>query len=65
MKEIEAVIRAAEKRGWRVERRTYYMVWCRCAERHKKVVHLTPSDPRYVRNLRAWFARQSCWKEEE
>jgi len=32
---------------------------------HRKTVHLTPSDPNYVRNLRQWLERQSCWNGEK
>jgi hypothetical protein len=65
VKELEAVIREAEKRGWRAEKRTYYMLWCPCPEKHKKTVHLTPSGSRYERNLRAWLRRLPCWEEEQ
>jgi hypothetical protein len=63
IKELETVLRDAEARGWRVERGGYFMMKCPCTERHMKTVHLTPSNPNYERNLRAWLARCSCWKD--
>jgi len=24
-------------------------------------IHLTPSNPNYAKDLRAWFHRQECW----
>jgi hypothetical protein len=63
-KELEQVLRDAEAVGWQVTKaRKYFALWCPCGE-HKKWVHLTPSDPRYERNLRKWLKRQPCWREQ-
>ncbi len=61
--DLEIVLRLAEERQWEVSRGgKYYRCLCPCGE-HLKWVHLTPSDPNYPRNLRAWFTRQDCWEE--
>ena len=65
VKDLERVLRDAEARSWRVERGNgYYKMWCPCPGKHKKTVKLTPSDPRYQRNLRGWLRRETCWKED-
>jgi len=63
-KEIELVCREAERAGWRIviPKKGYWKAYCPCPEEHKRSVHLTPSNPNYVRNLRAWFRRQPCWR---
>lgn len=62
-KELEAVIRAAEKRGWWASKTNYYQLRCPCG-RHGKTIHLTPSNPNYERNLRNVFENFPCWGEE-
>jgi hypothetical protein len=48
VKELEAVLREAEEKKWRVTKRNrYFMLWCPCAGKHMKTVHLSPSDPKY------------------
>jgi hypothetical protein len=37
-------------------------MWCLCPAKHMKTVHLTPSDPNYVRNLLGQLKRATCWK---
>jgi hypothetical protein len=45
-KDIEKVLRSLEKGGWRVEKgRKYFKAYCDFPFKHKKTVHLTPSDP--------------------
>lgn len=62
VKELEALLRSAEEQGWTVTRgKKYYRCLCACGE-HLKTIHLTPSDPNYVRNHSAWFTRQACWE---
>ena len=63
-KELEAIHKLCEARGWRVDRAKggYFKVKCGCEERHMRTVHLTPSDPSYGKNLLAWLARCSCWE---
>jgi hypothetical protein len=64
VKELEAVLKEAEDRGWRVEkRRKYWMMWCPCGE-CLKTVKCTPSLMTYERNLRAKLARDTCWEKQ-
>jgi hypothetical protein len=63
VKELEAVLRDAEHRGWRVDKgKKYYGMRCPCGK-HQRRVHLTPSNPNYELNLRKWLQRQPCWQE--
>lgn len=67
-KELEAVLREAESRPkpWRVSKgKKYFKLWCACEAKHRRTVHLTPSDPHYERNLRQWLERQPCWNAKE
>lgn len=61
--DLEQLLRDIEAQGWVVSKPKYYRCACPCGE-HLKWLHLTPSDPNYARNQRAWFTRQACWKEE-
>ena len=64
-KDLEAVLREAEGKGWRVTKgKGYYKMLCPCG-RHQKSVHLTPSDPDYRRHLLGQLRRATCWDEEE
>lgn len=61
--DLEQVLQMAEARNWRVERGSkYYRLLCPCEGMHMKSVHLTPSDPKYRRNLLSWLSRCACWK---
>ena len=52
----------AEAHGWTVTPGPkYWKLFCTCPGKHKKWVHLTPSNPNYVNNLASWLKRQSCW----
>lgn len=63
-KDLEALLRDAEACGWVFEKKNgYYKGKCGCEAKHRKTVHLSPSDPRYVLNTRKWFER-TCWKDE-
>ncbi len=63
-KDLAAIRREAEEKGWRVERgKKYYKMWCPCGK-HWKTMKLTPSDPNYVRNLLGQLRRATCWDEE-
>lgn len=65
-KDIEAVLHSLELQGWLVSKgRKYFMAKCPpvCGE-HLKTVKLSPSDPNYAKNLRAWFRRSGCWKDD-
>jgi hypothetical protein len=64
VKELEAILQDAESESWRVTRgKKYFKLWCTCSGKHRKTVHLSPSDPNYERNLRKWLERQPCWGE--
>ena len=64
VKELEAVLRQAEAGGWCVEKgKKYFGMRCPCGK-HQRRVHLTPSNPKYLLNLRKWLQRQPCWREE-
>lgn len=62
-KELEAVLREAERKGWRITKGKYYMMWCPCPKKHKKTVKLTPSGANYTRDLLAQLRRATCWEE--
>lgn len=63
-KELEAVRKEAERRGWRVERgKRYWRMYCPCPRKCKKSMALTPSDPNYVINLLGQLRRATCWKD--
>lgn len=64
---LERVLREAEAQGWEVTKRPrrYFKMRCSCAEKHFKMVHLTPSSQNYERNLRAQLSRHTCWKEAQ
>lgn len=64
-KHIEALLRRLEAKGWRVEKTTYFRVKCPEGCKCIRSVHLTPSDPTYLRNLSMWLRRRPCWREEE
>ena len=67
-KHLEALLREAEDKGWRVERGgKYYKMYCsmRCGQPCKKTVKLTPSNPNYERQCRNQLARATCWNEQE
>lgn len=64
-KELEAVLKAAEAQSWIVTKaKKYFKMKCGCPDKHSKSVHLTPSDPKYLKNLLGQLARATCWKEE-
>jgi hypothetical protein len=63
-KDIEDAMRNLEGSGWRFERRKgakYFRGYCPCGA-HIRSVHMSPSDPNYVKNLISW-ADRAC-KEE-
>jgi len=63
-KELKAIRKEAERQGWRVFRspRGYWKMYFPCPDKHKKTMHLTPSDPRYVLHLLGELRRATCWK---
>ena len=64
--DYRAAVAAVRARGWRVDedRGGYPMAFCPCGK-HMKTIKMTPSNPKYFVNLRAWFARCNCPGEEE
>jgi len=65
-KEFEHVLREAESKGWRVTRRAkYFKMMCPCEGLHLKTMHLSPSDPNYLKNLIGQLNRATCWKEQK
>lgn len=64
-KDLEAVLREAERKGWLVTKgKRYFMMWCPNPCKCKKSVKLTPSGNNYRRNLLGELRRKTCWKDE-
>jgi hypothetical protein len=65
-KDLEKVLKAAEQQGWTVTKRPrgYFKIYCPCADKHLKTVHLTPGSA-YLRNLLGELRRNTCWKEDQ
>ncbi len=64
-KDLREVTDRADEQGWEVSRgKGYFMMKCPCPAKHKKTVKLSPSNPRYRRELLGWLRRSSCWEEE-
>jgi len=64
-KDLEAVLRAAERQGWVITKGNgYFKMWCPCAGKHWKTVHCSPSSRRYTINLLSKLRRDTCWDEE-
>ena len=62
--DIAELLDELRKQGWRVGRRKrYWVCYCACPDKHMKTVHLSPSDPRYLKNLKGQLKRATCWKE--
>lgn len=58
-KELEIVLVKFHEWGWSVTKaKTYYSVKCPCPKKHKKWIHLTPSNSNYAKDTLAWGARQ-------
>jgi hypothetical protein len=64
IKEFEAVLRAAESQGWTIlKAKKYFKMLCPCEDKHLKTMHLTPSNPMYLKNLLGYLIRVTCWEE--
>lgn len=61
--DIRELLDDLEGQGWRVVRGKYWKCYCPCPKKHWKTVHITPSDPRYLKNLKGKLKRDTCWKE--
>jgi hypothetical protein len=64
IKELEAVLKEAEGKGWRVWLGgRYWNMYCPYECKCMKTVKCTPSDPNYLRNLRGHLERATCWRK--
>lgn len=64
--DLEKVLREAEAKNWRVILGgKYWKIYCPCDGKHKKSVHLSPSDPNYKKNLLGQLMRATCWSKVE
>ncbi len=63
-KDIRKFIKEAEEQSWRVDppKGRYWSMWCPCGE-HKSTLKISPSNPRYLPELRKKLSRETCWKE--
>jgi hypothetical protein len=60
-RDIEALLTEYRDAGWRVTRKQkYYRVQCPRGQ-HQRWIHLTPSDPNYIRNALSWLHHQTCY----
>jgi len=59
--ELEALIKEAERKNWRVEGggNRYFKIYCPCGE-HKKTLHLTPGQ-NYAKRTRQVLENRTCW----
>ncbi|MXW61269.1 MAG: hypothetical protein F4Y27_01370 [Acidimicrobiaceae bacterium] len=64
-KDFEALLRAAEKQGWRVKRgKGYFRALCSESCECSLSIVLTPSSSRTLVNTRKRFERCSGWRGE-
>lgn len=63
LKELERVIREAEHKRWRVEKRPRgdFKLKCPCRAQHQKTIKINPSSPLYEQELRRQLSRSTCW----
>ena len=60
--ELEALLKEAEAKGWRVIKgRKYFKMYCPCTDKHLTWVHLTPGQY-YENHLRGLLRRDTCWE---
>lgn len=63
VKELEALLREAESKGWSVDKgKGYFRLRCPCGK-HQTWVHLTPSNPHYEQEKRKKLQGTGCWRE--
>ena len=63
-KELEAVLKEAERKGWRVTRgKLYYKMWCPRECKCFKTVKLSPSGSHYRTNLLNFLNGSTCWSK--
>ncbi|GAA4574420.1 hypothetical protein GCM10023193_70630 [Planotetraspora kaengkrachanensis] len=64
-KEIRKLLEEAEDQGWEVKPppgRGYWKIMCPCADKHWSTVKISPSNPKYLNELRKKLKRETCWK---
>lgn len=63
-KDIEAFLRKLEAQDWVVEKgKKYYKARCPCGD-HQKTIHVSPSNPNYLKNTSKLVARETCWEDK-
>jgi hypothetical protein len=45
------------------ERPGYFKIYCPCADKHFKTIHITPNKA-FLRDLVKWLNRETCWRED-
>ncbi|PTA42328.1 hypothetical protein C8054_31320 [Micromonospora sp. RP3T] len=65
VKELEDVLREAERKNWRVDGggNRYFKLYCPCPEKHWKTVKCTPSGANYLKDLVGQLKRATCWEK--
>jgi hypothetical protein len=64
-KELEALLREAEQKGWTVSGGGNKHFKMKCGESCKCMITVatTPSNPNYPRNLTKQLGRATCWEK--
>lgn len=62
-KDLEALLKEAENKGWRVTKggNGHYKMYCPCYLKCMKTVACTPSTTNYLKNLLKQLQRATCW----
>jgi hypothetical protein len=65
-KDLDGVLEEADAKNWKIEKgKKYFKILCPNPCKCWKTVHLSPSDPYYLRNLRGQLRRATCWDKKE
>ena len=63
-KELQALLGEFNDAGWKIiDPPKYYKVRCPCGD-HQRTVHLSPSNPNYVKDVLGWLYRQPCYGQD-
>jgi hypothetical protein len=64
-KDIERyLLKEAESRGWYVgKKKKYFKIMCPCGD-HLTWVHLSPSNPNYLKDRLSYLEGRTCWERE-
>lgn len=64
-KDLEQLLKEAEKKSWIVEGGgdTHFKMFCPCGE-DIKTVSTTPSSPNYEKRTRRFLERHTCWNQD-